>query len=381
MRNVLLLTVNAIKVTFRKKGSFFVYFVLPVVGLIMSMVIYGTADTNPLNIGVINYDDGNLSVDIIDSLAQIENFKLTQVKSDEVDRLLLDGKLSCAVVFPEGFSESFIAGVPKKVEVISLKGKEATAWIEHYIDLYAENIYMLVEASEGEEEMFDKLYEGYKEEGLRLSVDKIDDQATDRVIAMFSMGLFIMFVMIGASNTSEIILREKRNRTYFRICAAPVKPGEYVLSNIITGILIILVQICIVLALMKWVLHIEAYVSGWQMLLVLGAFGLVAIGINMMIVAFASSSGQVSAASTLVVTPTCMLGGCFWSVENMPEVMQRISYFTPQRWALDAIERLQRGASFAEVAVNLAVLLAFAAVFFSIVAYRFSIADDVRRFV
>jgi len=345
MRNVLLLTVNAIKVTFRKKGSFFVYFVLPVVGLIMSMVIYGTADTNPLNIGVINYDDGNLSVDIIDSLAQIENFKLTQVKSDEVDRLLLDGKLSCAVVFPEGFSESFIAGVPKK------------------------------------EEMFDKLYEGYKEEGLRLSVDKIDDQATDRVIAMFSMGLFIMFVMIGASNTSEIILREKRNRTYFRICAAPVKPGEYVLSNIITGILIILVQICIVLALMKWVLHIEAYVSGWQMLLVLGAFGLVAIGINMMIVAFASSSGQVSAASTLVVTPTCMLGGCFWSVENMPEVMQRISYFTPQRWALDAIERLQRGASFAEVAVNLAVLLAFAAVFFSIVAYRFSIADDVRRFV
>ena len=73
----------------------------------------------------------------------------------------------------------------------------------------------------------------------------------------------------------------------------------------------------------------------------------------MVIVAFARSSYEAGAASTLVITPTCMLGGCFWSAEFMPDIMQKISYIIPQRWALDAVKTLQKGAAFNDIALNL----------------------------
>ena len=124
---------------------------------------------------------------------------------------------------------------------------------------------MLARASGGQKEVFDRLYEGYRGQALRLETARVDDQAKDRSITLTSLGFLIMFVMIGTGNTAEIILRDKRNRTYYRICSAPVKPREYVLSNAVTNIVIVLVQICASIVMMRWVFKINIYVADWQM--------------------------------------------------------------------------------------------------------------------
>jgi ABC-2 type transport system permease protein len=376
-----LLVLNTLKVTFRKKSNYIVYFALPILGLVMSMTMHAGTGTNKLSIGIINMDNGILSNDIINSLSKTESFEVVQIDSDSIDELLMDDKLSCAVIFPKNLLEGFLSGNPKKIEIVSVRGKETTIWLENYIKLYTDNIYMLARASGGKRAVFDKLYEGYKNQKVHLEIAKVDDQANDKSIVFTSLGFLIMFVMIGTGNTAEIILKDKRNRTYFRICSAPVKPGEYVLSNAITNIIIVLIQICLLIFIMRWVFKINTYVPDWQMVVILGCFGLVAISIGMMIVALARSSYEAGVASTLVITPSCMLAGCFWPVEYMPAIMQKISYFIPQRWALDAVQALQRGAAFHDVAGNLVVLMAFAAVFFVLSAYRFSTTDDVSRFI
>ncbi|NLX71583.1 MAG: ABC transporter permease [Clostridiales bacterium] len=381
MRTIYLLVLNTLKVTFRKKSNYIVYFALPILGLVMSMTMHAGTGTNKLSIGIINMDNGILSNDIINSLSKTESFEVVQIDSDSIDELLMDDKLSCAVIFPKNLLEGFLSGNPKKIEIVSVRGKETTIWLENYIKLYTDNIYMLARASGGKRAVFDKLYEGYKNQKVHLEIAKVDDQANDKSIVFTSLGFLIMFVMIGTGNTAEIILKDKRNRTYFRICSAPVKPGEYVLSNAITNIIIVLIQICLLIFIMRWVFKINTYVPDWQMVVILGCFGLVAISIGMMIVALARSSYEAGVASTLVITPSCMLAGCFWPVEYMPAIMQKISYFIPQRWALDAVQALQRGAVFHDVAGNLVVLMAFAAVFFVLSAYRFSTTDDVSRFI
>ena len=381
MRTIYLLVLNTLKVTFRKKSNYIVYFALPILGLMMSMTMHAGTGTNKLSIGIINMDNGILSNDIINSLSKTESFEVVQIDSDSIDELLMDDKLSCAVIFPKNLLEGFLSGNPKKIEIVSVRGKETTIWLENYIKLYTDNIYMLARASGGKRAVFDKLYEGYKNQKVHLEIAKVDDQANDKSIVFTSLGFLIMFVMIGTGNTAEIILKDKRNRTYFRICSAPVKPGEYVLSNAITNIIIVLIQICLLIFIMRWVFKINTYVPDWQMVVILGCFGLVAISIGMMIVALARSSYEAGVASTLVITPSCMLAGCFWPVEYMPAIMQKISYFIPQRWALDAVQALQRGAAFHDVAGNLVVLMAFAAVFFVLSAYRFSTTDDVSRFI
>ena len=42
--------------------------------------------------------------------------------------------------------------------------------------------------------------------------------------------------------------------------------------------------------------------------------------------------------NSMIVTPTCMLGGCFWPLAIMPEFMQKIANLHPAKWAIEAVE-------------------------------------------
>ncbi|MNO05271.1 hypothetical protein D3C81_2265920 [compost metagenome] len=65
----------------------------------------------------------------------------------------------------------------------------------------------------------------------------------------------------------------------------------------------------------------------------------------------------------------------------MPEPIRRIADFLPQNWVLQSITSLQAGDSLSGIGFNLAVLLAFAAVFFLVASYRFGRSNDTRNFV
>jgi len=132
---------------------------------------------------------------------------------------------------------------------------------------------------------------------------------------------------------------------------------------------------------MKFVFRINTGISGSAMFIILLMFGLVAISIGLAITAFSGSSYMAGSLGTLIMTPTCMLGGCFWDIDFMPEFMQKISYFMPQRWAIEAVEKLQNSADFSEVYLNLLVLAAFALALILTAAYKFSKTDNLQRFV
>ena len=57
----------------------------------------------------------------------------------------------------------------------------------------------------------------------------------------------------------------------------------------------------------------------------------------------------------------------------MPEIMQKISLFMPQRWAMMAIETFQKEEASADIILNIVIMIAFAAAFFAIAAYRMTV--------
>jgi ABC-2 type transport system permease protein len=56
--------------------------------------------------------------------------------------------------------------------------------------------------------------------------------------------------MFSAVNMSEMILKEKENRTFLRLLSSPVSAKMYVLSNVAVNIVIMLVQIIVTLVVM-----------------------------------------------------------------------------------------------------------------------------------
>ena len=381
MRNMRLIIVNILKVTFRKKGNIIVYLFLPLAGVLLSFLIYGNAGTSPLRVGITNNDTGIFSTELIGTLQALDNYKVAEVKEAEMNNKLLDSVLDTAIVIPEGYTDSIYSGNPVNIQIVSLKGQETTVWISQVLNSFTDTLAKLSAASGGDRAVFESMYGQYKTDRAKLTVVKLEDKGTGRYMALTSIGFLIMFIMLGAGFINMIILKEKRDRTYHRICSAPVNARQYIAGNAITSLLVVIIQILFIQIAMKHIFRIDTGVSDSAMFAILLMFGFVAVGLGLVVTAFSSSSHIANTLSTLIITPTCMLGGCFWQIEQMPDFMQKIGYFVPQRWAINAIQKLQADGVQADISINLLILAAFAAAMAIIAIYKFSRSSNVQKFV
>lgn len=381
LRNSWLLTLNTLRVTFRKKGSLIVFFVLPIVGILFSMVIYSDFGNGILKLGVTDQDKSMISGDLVKALGKQEHFKIIPLEEQDISNQVTSGKVDCVLTIPQSFADNLYKNNPETLAITSIRGSAATAWIESYANVYVQNLRDIAESAAGNKNSFDRMYDDFRQEKMSLKLNKVQDQAKSKGMSSQSIGFLIMFMMIGAGTAAEMILREKRSRTYYRICSAPVSSRTYILGNVLANILIILLQILLTLVLLTKAFRINTYIPFPELFAILACFGLVAVGLGLLIVAFSSNSMQAGTLQTLIITPTSMLAGCFWPISMMPKGMQRLADFLPQTWAIGAIQKLQQGESFSKILINLTIVLAFALVFFLIAAYRFSKDDDMRMFV
>ncbi|HEX2947490.1 MAG TPA: ABC transporter permease [Clostridia bacterium] len=381
MRNILLIITNNLKVSFRKKGNIIVYIFLPLLGVLFSMLIFSGAGNPALKVGVADADKSTLSADLKGIMQNREGFAVSDTAEGQINKKLLESELDAAVIIPEGFGKSVYDGQIKNIEVVSLKGQATTAWLEQMLNSHIGSLLRLSAAAGGDSAKFDKMYSQQKNELIKLDVVKLEDNVSSKNMTLTAIGLLIMFMMLGTSFTSMLILKEKRNRTYHRICSAPVNAWKYILANAVTSLIITIIQILFIQLAMKYLFRIDTGIGDVEMFIILLMFGLVSIGVGLVVTAFSSSSYMASTLSSLIMTPTCMLGGCFWSVSMMPEFMRKLSYFMPQRWAMEALEKLQAGDGISGVYLNLFVLFAFALALMLISAYKFSRTSNVQKFV
>ena len=381
MRNVLLIIANLLKITFRKKGNIFIFLFLPVLGVLVSVGLYGNSQSGPLRVDIADNDKSLISEYIIESLETKGEMIVLNISESEISSKLIKGQIGAAVAIPEGFAEKMLDGNAPKLQVYALGGNETSAWVQNYINITLHNISNMVSASQGDEALFNKMFSQFVDGSLEVKPENLQDKAVNIFITRQSLGFLIFFILLGCTQTAEIMLKEKRNRTYYRICTAPVSSKTYVLSSVSVNMLIVLFQLVLIIFVAMKFFRIDTLVPDYMLMLLLSCYGLAAVSLSMMIIAFSDSSHHASLLSTLVVTPTSMLAGCFWAVDMMPEAMKKASYFMPQRWVLDALEKMQTSNSINDAAINILILLLFAAVFFAIAAYRMSLRKDARQYV
>lgn len=228
---------------------------------------------------------------------------------------------------------------------------------------------------------FNELYEEYRSAEFQLQSEWVEDTSAAQEMSFQSIGFLIMFMMTSAVNLSELILKNRENRTYFRILSSPVHARTYVLSNIIVNLLIMIAQIAVTLFVMREVFRLDPGVAMWEMFGLLILFALVSVSISLVIVSVAKSTAAAGALQNLIIVPTCFISGCFFPVSVMPEAVQRIASFLPQTWVLESFESLQSGENFGGIGFNLLILFAFSVVFFLLATYNFGRNNDTRHFV
>lgn len=193
----------------------------------------------------------------------------------------------------------------------------------------------------------------------RVTADIADAPPSGTTSYRLMMGLFVLFMMALMNSSVVILVEDRNNGVLARTSAAPIRPQEisigYFLGSFAAGTL----QVAIVTGFLFGVMGFGAGLSWWSSFLILETFLLAALGLSTAITGTVKDGKKTSVLNGLVIAPTCMLGGCFWPVEVMPDWMQTASWFVPQTWVLDALLRTANGEALNQMMLNLGILVLF----------------------
>ncbi|MGE7825439.1 ABC transporter permease [Paenibacillus sp. NPDC093718] len=382
MKDMLWLIRKTILTSLKDYKNLLLVIALPIVGIMLSTLIYKGSGETSVNIGIVNHDiEQKVTQDTIDFVAHLEHTEVSVIRESEADDLVVSGELDAVLIFPEGFAQGVIQGAPEPVRIESIKGAQVTGYVKSYLNAYVQNISSMGVMAGGDAAAFNELYSGYRSSTFQLSTTTVADQSANLDMTNRTIGYLVVFMLFSAVNLSALTIRDRENRTYYRLLSSPITARSYVFSNAIVNIVLMMIQIAATLFVMTRFFHIEPGIPLWQMFLILSLFALVAVSLSQVIVAFSDSTMMANGIQTMVIMPTSLLAGCVFPLSVMPEAIQRIADFLPQYWLLDTFGKLQQGSGLNDVILNVAILLAFALALTLIATYKFARNRDTQSYV
>jgi ABC-2 type transport system permease protein len=203
------------------------------------------------------------------------------------------------------------------------------------------------------------------------------------VLAPVFLGLFAYFFVFVLTGIS--FLRERVGGTLERLLATPVTRGEIVLGYslgfgffatiqvlLLTAFVLSRVDVPAIGPLPAFTIGLDVQSVGSPVFAFVVALLLAigAVNLGIFLSTFARTELQVVQFIPLVIVPQILLGGVFWPLDRLPEVLQVVAHALPITYAVDALrEVMLKGADLGSTAVqsDLAVLAGIA-IFFVVLA-------------
>ena len=281
---------------------------------------------------VVNYDIKDIRVAFLDQSRTREShmlmdafranniFRITNLADDpqELDQLLLKGKVDLAVKVSPDFSEKIRKGDTAEIQVLADGSMSNMASVR-----IAYTVSVLDRLNR---QLLRELYPQRMDYGridARIRTwynPNLDSQN------FFVPGIVAFLVMlISLLFTSMAIIKEKEAGTMEQLIVTPLRPIELIVGKTIPYILISLAQMVVV-----------TFLAGSVALLFFAVclFLLSTLGIGLFISTISSTQQQAMMTTFFFIVPFFMLSGFVFPIANMPEVVQWLTYLNPLRYFL-----------------------------------------------
>lgn len=193
---------------------------------------------------------------------------------------------------------------------------------------------------------------------------------------------FFVFILTGIS-----FLRERVGGTLERLLATPVTRGEIVLGYgigfgifatlqvlLLIGFTLLAVEVPAIGPIPAFTIGLGVTSVGSPALLFLLAvlLALGAVNLGIFLSTFARTELQVIQFIPVVIVPQGLLGGIFWPIDQLPDILQPVAQVLPVTYAVDGLrEVMLRGADLSSGTLQLDLaVLAEIALFFVVLASR-----------
>ena len=183
------------------------------------------------------------------------------------------------------------------------------------------------------------------------------------------MGMLTLIVLLNLTSLS--IVRERELGTAEQLAVTPIRPIELVIGKIIpAGFAGFMVTTIVLVVGLIW-FRINFAGSVLLLYTFAGFFMFCAISMGLLISTYSQTGDQAMWANQFFMMPNILLSGFIFPIDNMPEVVQYVTYVLPLRYYLKIIRGIfLQGAGFIELWPQALALLGWSVVIIIVAAVR-----------
>lgn len=375
------LTIASIKMFFRDKRALFFTLFLP----ILFMTIFGIADFDKFakaKVGLIDQAQSAESKQLVENLEKIDLLsieKLNQdISRDEVKKKLEKGEIDLALELPNPLLKSNLVDLEipglklppsiSKPQVPQFETTKLNIYLNQAKIMQAQNALAVLR------EVFNKLNFQVSQTKEIFSFEEIS--LSDKVItyvdflvpgiialAIMQMSLFsIIFTIVGY----------KERGVMKRLQTTPLKPLDFILSQVVTRLLVTVLQLTILVLIAVYAFNVNVLGSYWLMALVatLGAVVFITMGISLS--GIAKTQNTAAPLANILMMPMMFLGDVFFPVDTMPDWLQGVVKYLPLNYLSDALRKVMiEGMNFSEITTQIYALLIWSVVMIILASLAF----------
>ena len=182
--------------------------------------------------------------------------------------------------------------------------------------------------------------------------------------------MILATVMIAM--TAMAIVRERETGTLEQLVVTPIRPWELMLGKTAPFAVIGMVDVCSIIVVARYWFGVSVAGSVALLLALAMLFLLTTLGLGLFISTVSRSQQQAMLTAFFVIMPSVILSGFMFPIENMPRVIQWVTYLIPLRYFVEIVRGVfLRGVGMAVLWPQVAALAALGGAIFGLSAARF----------
>ncbi|MBV1759028.1 MAG: ABC transporter permease [Dethiosulfatibacter sp.] len=357
--NSIFIAANIVKRAFRNKKELIALTMLPVIVIAMMTFISGRDATKNHEVLYLNLDGGIHGEALVQYLENQDSVITKELELEEYGDLSQSGKADYLLMIPDDFSERIQSNETTEIVVYTNSKELFYTTLSSDINNFVEGLYTISE--QGSEENISDFLEYLKLPTITVDykIAGVIDANNEIESKMTSMGFVLTFIMLLVFVSMGTLMEDKKRLTLARIFTQPVKEWEIVLGNLMGSMILGLMQLIPILIVLKIVFELSWGQEFWALSLILFAFLIATLGLGIGLAGIMKNNFNPMLLTATVVVPSSILGGSFIPKSMMPDIVNRLGNIVPQKWVMDASEKILQGKSIDEILINLVVILMF----------------------
>lgn len=355
------LTLSSIKMFVRNRQAVFFTLFMPVIIMTVFGLI-GFDKPQKIAVGLVAAAPTPATEQFVESLKKIEAFDLH--RSDEATEraALKDGDRAVVLLIPDDLMPDPSAGQPSTKTLTALTNLSQQQQSQIALSVLTQ----ILDQTSLQLAQSPKFFE-VKSESIDSRNLKYIDFLLPGVVALAIMQMAVFSV-------SFVFVDYKEKGILKRLLATPIKPYQFVTANVITRLMVAVVQSAILIAVGILLYNTQVIGSYWLVLLAVMLGSIMFLGLGFAISGLAKTVEAVPAIANLIVFPMLFLGGTFFPIDSMPDWLQNIVQFLPLTYFSNALrEVMVNDASLGMIAKDLYFMAAWSVilVFLAMLTFRF----------